>query len=129
MVSAVVSFSYTFFLGTGEVFKFSVICVASGATLGADLTILPAIFARRLANTGAPAEIGFGLWNFASKVSLAIVAVVILPVLQFFGFQPGLDNSEKDLFALSFGYAVLPCTLKMLAIWMLLRLRLEGPKI
>ena len=126
MVSAVMSFSYTFFLQTGQVSKFTIICLASGATLGADLTILPAIFARRLASTGARAEIGFGLWNFASKVSLATAAIVVLPVLQFFEFQPGLENSENGLLALSFGYAALPCTLKIFALWMLLRLRLES---
>ena len=128
MVSATVSFAYAFFLQSGQVFIFTIICAASGATLGADLAILPSIFARRLASTGARAEIGFGLWNFASKVSLAIAAVIVLPALEIFGFQPGLENSENDLFALSFGYAALPCALKLLAIWVLLRLQLEDPK-
>ena len=128
MVSAIISFAYGFFLQTGQVSTFAIICVASGATLGADLAILPAIFARRLASTGARAEIGFGLWNFASKVSLAIAAVIVLPVLDFFGFQPGPENSETGLFALSFGYAALPCALKLLAIWMLLRLQLGQAK-
>lgn len=129
MISAIVSFAYAFFLQTGQVSTFAIICTASGATLGADLAILPAIFARRLASTGVRAEIAFGFWNFASKVSLAIAAVIVLPVLEFFGFQPGLENSENGLFALSFGYAALPCALKLLAIWMLLRLQLGDPKI
>ena len=124
MVSSIVSFAYAFSLEAGQVYKFAVICVTSGATLGADLAILPAIFARRLSSTGAPAEIGFGLWNFASKLSLAISAVIVLPVLEFFGFQPGHNNSDTGLFALSFGYAILPCALKLLAIWRLLRLQL-----
>ena len=129
MFSAIVSFSYAFFLQTGQVSAFAIICVTSGATLGADLAILPAIFARRLASTGARAEIGFGLWNFASKVSLAIAAIIVLPVLGYFGFQPGLENSETGLFALSFGYAALPCALKLMAVWMLLRLQLGDAKI
>lgn len=128
MVSTIISFAYAFFLQTGQVSTFTFICVASGATLGADLAILPAIFARRLARTGARAEIGFGLWSFASKASLAIAAVIVLPILELFGFQPGIENSERELFALSFGYAALPCALKLMAIWMLLRLQLGDAK-
>ena len=48
MALAVVSFSCAALLGAGDILPFAVICVASGAALGADMTLLPAIFARRL---------------------------------------------------------------------------------
>ena len=102
------------------------ICLASGATLGADLALLPAIFARHLAKLGARAEVAFGFWNFASKISLAIAAVIVLPMLEFLGFRSGVENTAQGLAALSFGYAAVPCILKIVAIWQLLRLRFEG---
>ena len=124
MIAAIVSFFYAFFLQSGQATAFMLICIASGATLGADLSILPAVFAKRLAVTKAQAAVGFGFWNFASKISLALAAVVVLPALEQFGYQPGLDNSQNGLLALSVGYAAVPCILKLFAIWVLLRLQL-----
>ena len=125
MVGSLFAFAYTFFLTEGQTLIFAVICASSGATLGADLVILPAIFARHLARTNARPEIGFGLWNFASKISLAIAAVLVLPLVELLGFRAGADNSEIGLFALSFGYAALPCILKLFAILWLLQLSLR----
>ena len=129
MLSAVLAFIYTFFISAGQTFIFSIICIASGATLGADLTILPALFARHLAQTGLQTEIGFGLWNFSSKISLAFAAVIVLPMVELLGFRSGIENTEMGLFALSFCYAVLPCLLKLLAVFFLLKLRLEDVKL
>ena len=124
MIAAIVSFFYAFFLQSGQVNAFMLICIASGATLGADLSILPAVFAKRLAVIKAQAAVGFGFWNFASKLSLALAAIIVLPALERFGYQPGLDNSQNGLLALSAGYAAVPCILKLFAIWVLLRLQL-----
>ncbi len=128
MLAAIFVFLNAFFLSTGQTSRFAVICVASGATLGADLALLPAIFARHLAKTGARAEVAFGFWNFASKVSLALAAVTVLPLVEFFGFRSGVENTQSGLLALSFGYAALPCLLKILAIWRLLGLRFEDAR-
>ena len=124
MIAAIVSFFYAFFLQSGQVNAFMLICIASGATLGADLSILPAVFAKRLAVTKAQAAVGFGFWNFASKLSLALAAIIVLPALERFGYQPGMTNTQSGLLALSMGYAAVPCILKLGAIWVLLRLQL-----
>ncbi len=124
MIAAIVSFFYAFFLQSGQVNAFMLICIASGVTLGADLSILPAVFAKRLAVTKAQAAVGFGFWNFASKLSLALAAIIVLPALERFGYQPGMTNTQSGLLALSMGYAAVPCILKLGAIWVLLRLQL-----
>lgn len=49
MVLAVTSFGVTLTFEAGDVIPFAVVCVASGASIGADLTLLPAMFARRMA--------------------------------------------------------------------------------
>ena len=82
MTLAIAAFLWTALLTTGDTVAFAIICAASGAALGADLTLLPAIFARRLAQIGTGGEAAaFGLWSFVSKLSLALAAAVLLPTL------------------------------------------------
>ena len=121
MVLAVVSFLWAARLGSGDVVAFAVICAASGAALGADMVLLPAMFARRLDRMKQGGEAaGFGLWNFASKLSLAFAAATLLPTLDIVGFQAGGVNTPQALAWLSGLYALLPCGLKLLAIGLLL---------
>jgi GPH family glycoside/pentoside/hexuronide:cation symporter len=107
-------------LGAGDTLAFAVICAASGAALGADMVLLPAIFARRLAHLGQGSEgAAFGLWSFVSKLSLALAAATLLPALDTAGFVPGAENAPSALAALSVFYALVPCALKVLAISLL----------
>lgn len=119
---AIVAFLWAVTLGTGDTLAFAAICVASGAALGADMTLLPAIFARRLERIGQGSEgAAFGLWSFVSKLSLALAAATLLPALSAAGFVPGAANSESALRTLSLLYAALPCALKLIAITLLAR--------
>ena len=127
MILAIVSFLWTLTLGTNDLIPFALICAASGAALGADLTLLPAIFAQRLAQTGTPEAAAFGLWSFVSKLSLALAALTILPALQAAGFRPGQSNPESALETLTLIYAGLPCVLKLTAIALLARTPLTMP--
>lgn len=127
MALAIAAFLWTLALGAGDLVAFALICAASGAALGADLTLLPAIFAERLARRGTPEAAAFGLWSFVSKLSLALAALTILPTLQAAGFQPGLSNSDRALSTLTLIYAGLPCVLKLTAIAMLAVTRLPDP--
>ncbi|MES2665439.1 MAG: MFS transporter [Pseudomonadota bacterium] len=122
MALAILAFLGALTLGAGDAALFAAICAASGAALGADLMLLPAIFARRLETLGKGGEAAaFGLWNFVSKLSLALAAATLLPALQAFGFAPGAANSAQALTALSLLYAGVPCALKLLAIGLLAR--------
>lgn len=120
MVLAIASFLWAATLGAGDTLAFAVICAASGAALGADMVLLPALFARRLGQLGQGGEgAAFGLWSFVSKLSLALAAATLLPALQAAGFTPGVENAPSALFALSAFYALVPCALKVLAIALL----------
>lgn len=120
MTLGIASFIWAATLGAGDVLAFAVICAVSGAALGADLVLLPALFARRLAQLGKGGEAAaFGLWSFVSKLSLALAAGTLLPALQAAGFTPGQENAPSALFALSVLYALVPCALKVLAIALL----------
>ena len=117
---SVVSFAFATALGPGDTVFFMAICAASGAALGADMVLLPAIFARHLSQQWGGEGIGFGLWNFAAKLTLAAAAVTLLPALQAAGFVSGGANAEPALQLLSLLYAALPCALKLAAIALLL---------
>ena len=120
MSLSIAAFAWAAFLGFGDVLPFAIICVASGAALGADMTLLPAMFAKRAAQISPEAAQGFGLWSFASKFSLAFAAAILLPILEASGFQSGAENaSERALLTLTALYAVVPCALKLIAIALL----------
>ncbi|WP_371225605.1 MFS transporter [Roseovarius sp. 2305UL8-3] len=119
MLLSIVAFAAAVTLGAGDIWAFGLICIASGAALGADMTLLPALFARRMEQVSPGANEGFGLWSFVSKFTLALAAVALLPVLQAGGFQSGQDNSGEALRLLSLLYGALPCLLKFVAIALL----------
>jgi len=126
MCLAVASFGYTLTLGTGDEIQFAIVCVLSGATIGADLTILPAMFARRMAKISPNGGQGFGLWSLVSKFTLAIAAVILLPLLENAGFSAGeTDLPTEALTLLTVLYALVPCILKLVAIALLATTKLE----
>ena len=122
MLLSIISFFGATFLAEGDGLIFSAICLLSGATVGADLALLPVLFARQIENSSIVPDLGFSLWNFVSKATLAFAAVISLPLLELVGFNSSGPNSENALLALTFGYAVLPCILKCISIFLLLKI-------
>jgi Na+/melibiose symporter-like transporter len=125
MALAVAVFIWAFFLGSGDLVAFCIICALSGAALGADLALPPSMLADvidRDTRAAADAKSGgyFGLWNLVTKLNLALAAGITLPLLAWFGYRPG---SGEALVALSAAYALLPVVLKLGAAWLLFRLR------
>jgi len=86
MIMAAVTFSFAVTLGHGDVWGFAVICLFSGAALGADMTLLPAMFSARV------------------------------PVLDHAGFSTQETNSPHVLMVLTVTYAVVPTVLKLIAL-------------
>lgn len=119
MVVSIAAFGWAVALGAGDVWAFGVICVASGAAVGADMTLLPALFARRMADISPGGSEAFGLWSFVSKFTLALAAATVLPLLETGGFRAGGDNSAGALWLLGLLYGGLPCALKLVAIGLL----------
>ncbi|MEM6373112.1 MAG: MFS transporter [Pseudomonadota bacterium] len=120
MVLAILAFGGATLLGPGDWIAFAVICIASGATLGADLTLLPAVFASRMSRISPSAAEGFGLWSFVSKFTLAFAAVTLLPLLENAGFDSAsATNPPEALALLTLLYAAVPCGLKLVAIVLL----------
>jgi GPH family glycoside/pentoside/hexuronide:cation symporter len=119
MALSILSFGFAAILGAGDLWAFAAVCIASGAALGADMTLLPAIFAGRMAHVSPNAGQAFGLWNFVSKFTLAFAAVTLLPILDASGFRPGEANAPEALAALTLLYALVPLALKLAALALL----------
>lgn len=139
MALSIAAFAWATALGPGDAWTFALVCAASGAALGADLTVPPALVAglvRR--NAGGPARQGgpifplregacFGWWNLVAKVSLALAAGLALPLVQVLGYEPGARDGA-GLTALALVYAGLPCVLKALALALLWSSRAHWPE-
>lgn len=113
-------FVWAFGLSAGAALPFGVICLLSGAALGADLALAPALLAaviRQAGHSGQREGAYFGVWNWASKMSLALAAGISLPLLEMLGYVPGTSSGMQ---ALSIAYALLPCLLKVAAAGILL---------
>jgi GPH family glycoside/pentoside/hexuronide:cation symporter len=124
---SIAAFAWAWTLGTGDEAAFVVICLASGAALGADMTLLPALFARRIAEIDGNGAEAFGLWSFCAKFTLAAAAGVMLPLLEAGGFRAGEENGPAALARLSLLYALVPCGLKLIALGLLTFVRPREP--
>lgn len=113
MSLSILAFGWAWRLKGGDVADFYVIAAASGAALGADMTLTPAMLAARI--DGGAGRV-FALWTFLQKSALALAAGIALPLLALAGYDPGAEVSERGRAALATAYALIPCLLKLLAI-------------
>jgi Na+/melibiose symporter-like transporter len=129
MVLAVLTFAWAATLGAGDAVPFLVVCALSGIALGTDLALPGALLAGligQLGERGRAEGAFFGWWNFAAKLNLALAAGLALPLLGFFGYEPGARDPAA-LQTLTIAYCVLPCVLKLLAAAALVGLVLRAP--
>jgi Na+/melibiose symporter-like transporter len=120
MAASVVAFAGALALGPGDVAGFAAVCLLSGLALGGDLALPPAMLADAIRARGDEPRAGayFGLWNFATKLNLALAAGLALPLLAAAGYVPGESSVLEPLY---FAYCLLPCALKLAAAAILLK--------
>ena len=123
MLLTVLCFGWTATLVNGQAPAFAVICIITGAALGADLAVPGALLARLIERQGAQGQHDgayLGWWNLATKLSLALAAGAALPLLQWAGYEPGSQDAQA-LQRLAWAYTLLPCALKLMAALLLHR--------
>lgn len=120
MILSIVAFVWAFMLGAGEVVPYLIICIISGVGFGADMALPPSILADVI-DEDEKRDIGrnegayFGLWNFVTKLNLALAGFLALTMLGALGYVSKASNTAETLTALAATYALLPCVLKMIA--------------
>jgi GPH family glycoside/pentoside/hexuronide:cation symporter len=120
MAISIICFIWAWRLGSGDLYPFAVICLLSGMTMGADVTLLPSMMADTLETKRSATATAFGLWNLCSKLTMAFAAGIALPLLAAGGYHPGAENNADALAQLSLCYALLPCLFKLVAMACLL---------
>ncbi len=115
MLLAMSVFVWASQVGDGQMLAFVLICALSGVALGADLALPSALLAGVIQAQASPTTGAyFGWWSFATKLNLALAAGLALPLLDLFGYAPGVRDAAA-LNALVVAYCVLPCVLKAMA--------------
>ncbi|MBK8019621.1 MAG: MFS transporter [Betaproteobacteria bacterium] len=126
MAGSIAAFVWAYLLGPGDALAFTLVCALSGLAYGAELA-LPASLLADIAGdtdrTRARQGAYFGTWQLVEKLNLALAAGISLPLLQWSGYEPGTPQGPMG--DLSVMYAVVPCALKAVAVWMLWRTPFE----
>jgi Na+/melibiose symporter-like transporter len=112
MLINLAAFIFTYFLAKGDGQLFYMICAVTGFAIGGELTLLPAIFNEKIKGQEHLSGIAYSVWHFLSKFNLAIAAGVILPLLQYLGYESGVKNAGLLLVF----YALVPCAIKILSL-------------
>jgi len=131
MVMAIVAFAFVPILDTGDFAAFAIICLVTGAALGADLALPPAIQADvddwdRYRFGVRRTALLFALWNMTNKLAMALAAGIALPILGAFGLTEDGNEKTGALVVLVLIYAVIPIVLKAGAIGMMWRFPLDS---
>lgn len=126
MICAAFVFLWAFFLPQGAAIRFAFISFLSGIFLGAELYILPVMFANLLRKNNFQTGAAFGYWSFMGKLGLAFAAALVLPMLSYFGYSATNNNSKMALTALAASYAFLPSLIKLGAIALTIQLPKQG---
>ncbi|WP_127471534.1 MFS transporter [Thiomicrorhabdus aquaedulcis] len=115
---ASVSFLGVFWLQTGDVNGYLIICVLTGLSLAIDLAMpasIQADISQRVAQqTQTASGLLFGLWGLLTKLSLGVAVGLSLPLLDW--ANQHLTQPNTMLLIL---YALIPIALKIIATWRL----------
>jgi len=119
---AVLSFLPVLFIQDNQIWIFTLVCIITGTTLGADIALPAALQARLAANesllVGFPREgASFGLWGLMGKLALACAVGFTFPILEW------LPNSDDRAAALPWMYAFLPILIKLIVFFGIQRLK------
>ena len=122
MVWAAAIFAFVPLLGPGDEVWFLAVCVLTGISLGADLTLPASMQADvvdldTLRSRRRRAGLFFALWGVATKLALALAVGIAFPLLDLAGLdaeQPNPDGS--GLLTLAVLYSLLPAVMKLGAV-------------
>ena len=132
MIVASVFFGFVPFISEDSRLFFVVVCLITGATLGADLVLPPSIQADvadydLLKYSSDRVGEQFALWGMGTKLALAMSVGFAFPMVEFFGFDP-LNPSETGRISIIVIYAIIPVVLKFITVLIVWNFPLNSSK-
>jgi len=132
MLSACAAFVIVPIIPEGGFVLFAIVCIVTGAALGADLVLPPAIQAdvldyQQMRSGTAQAGLQFALWGMSTKLALAAAVGLALPGLAAAGFDPDAPTGDGRV-ALAVIYALVPVVIKITAIAVVWRFPLTAKR-
>ena len=124
MILAVFSFIWASLIGKGDIISYMIICIISGISFGAELSLPNSILADYIQDNKDEnnSSLYYGYLAFIAKGVMAIASAITLLYLDFIGFKPSQYNPDNILFGLSVTYAMIPCLIKIMSVYLLWRL-------
>lgn len=115
MIIAIIVFGWTYFLNSGDIYPYALICFLSGIAFGAELAIPPAILSALIDKEDHQPNttLYFSIFAFLLKTAFALGSGCAFLLLGDSEFIPGSENSGSALDALRFVYALLPTLIKV----------------
>ncbi len=131
MIAACLAFVSVPWISPGGFIPFAVVCVITGAALGADLVLPPALQAdvtdyADYRSGHAQTGLQFALWGMSTKLALAGAVGLALPGLEYAGFDPEVPSDDARI-ALLVIYALIPVVVKTMAVLLIWRFPLSAP--
>lgn len=114
VMMAALAFIPAAFLGHGDIALFAVVCVFTGAALGADMAMPASLLGVFIQRHSLAAAGTFGIYNLLGKLALALAAGIMLPVLDGLGYRPS-EQDDQAVTSLAYAYALVPSCIKCIA--------------
>ena len=130
MIWTCLSFLPVLLLGPGDAHWFLLVCLGTGAGLGADLVLPPSMQADvidldTLNHGEARAGMFFAAWTMAHKAGAALAAGIAFGLLDLAGVQTQGENGSRQITALVALYCLLPVIIKLAAIALVWRFPID----
>lgn len=118
LLMTIIVFTPGFWLNDTNAVLFTFVCIGTGFLVGAELLLSSMLLIKKIKFIKQEKNSGIilGTWGLLMKLGLALAAGIALPLLNFWGYQPGLTPKHEEL---AIFYLASPIILKIISLILL----------